>query len=279
MILYKYVPFESGVKILETNTIGFSQPEYFNDPFDLPSYPVQPYAGSPDKEARAAYSIEMLQIIGKNMSWARNSGILSLTRTPTNALMWAHYAKKHEGLVIGIDVIKAGLTDEQRNFVPAQFGTVVYVSRRHDHPFISKPATALGVGATHHFPQDHYEKLQRLFLQKPMYWSYEEEVRVVKCINGITSDNSTNPSGTFLVREVNGHPLYLYALPQGCIRELYFGIRTDDEAANALYCQAKAINPDLSVYECKLDANALSVEYCNYITLSNAADWNRPENQ
>lgn len=277
MILYKYVPFDSGAKILGTNSIGFSQPEYFNDPFDLPSYPVQRYAE--DRGDRAQYSIGMLRIINKNMSWARNSGILSLTRTPTNALMWAHYADKHEGLVIGIDVIKAGLTDERSNFIPAQFGTVIYVSRRHDHPFVSKPETALGVGTTYHFPQDHYEKLQRLFLQKPMYWSYEEEVRVVKCINGVTPDNSANPSGTFFVREVNGHPLYLYALPQGCIRELYFGIRTDDEASNALYCQAKALNPDLSVYECKLDADALSVEYGNYITLADATHWNRPGDQ
>lgn len=34
MILYKYVSFESGLKILETSALGFSHLEDFNDPFE-----------------------------------------------------------------------------------------------------------------------------------------------------------------------------------------------------------------------------------------------------
>ena len=34
MILYKYVSFEAGLKILETSTLGFSHLEDFNDPFE-----------------------------------------------------------------------------------------------------------------------------------------------------------------------------------------------------------------------------------------------------
>ena len=34
MILYKYVSFEAGLKILETITLGFSHLEDFNDPFE-----------------------------------------------------------------------------------------------------------------------------------------------------------------------------------------------------------------------------------------------------
>jgi hypothetical protein len=271
MILYKYVPFHSGKKILETNSIGFSQPTYFNDPFDMPGYPVGPYAEPVGEQARTDYIFGMLRIIGKNLSWAENTGILSLTRTPTNPLMWAHYAQKHEGLVIGIDVIKAGLTDEQSNLIPAQFGNVIYVSRRPEQPFISKPGTMLAVGTTHHFPQDHYEKLQRLFLHKPLCWSYEEEVRVVKCINGISPESGTTPSGNFKLIETDGRPLYLLSLTVGCIRELYFGFGSDDEAADALYYQAKAAHPELSVYECRLDSDALSVRYGNYVTLAEAA--------
>jgi hypothetical protein len=38
MILYEYVSFESGNKILEKTAIGFLPPKFFNDPFDLPQY-------------------------------------------------------------------------------------------------------------------------------------------------------------------------------------------------------------------------------------------------
>ena len=34
MILYKYVDFDTGLKIIETSTLGFSHLEDFNDPFE-----------------------------------------------------------------------------------------------------------------------------------------------------------------------------------------------------------------------------------------------------
>lgn len=128
MLLYKYAPFASRKKILETNTIGFSQPEFFNDPFDLPAYPVGEPVEPIGETARKAYAESMPRFIEMNRAWAETSGILSLTRTPTNSLMWAHYAQSHEGLVLGIDVVKCGLTDPDRNLIPAQFGSVVCIA-------------------------------------------------------------------------------------------------------------------------------------------------------
>lgn len=271
MLLYKYVPFESGKQILETSTIGFSQPKFFNDPFDLPAYPVGKYVEPIGDAARKAYAESMFRFIEMNHAWAETSGILSLTRTPINSLMWAHYAQSHEGLVLGIDAVRCGLTDPEINLIPAQFGSVVYVSHRSQQPFLSTPETTLAIGDTHHFPQDHYEKLQRLFLHKPLCWSYEEEVRVVKCLSGSSDQNDTPNSGRFSMVQHNGRPLYVLSLPKGCIRELYFGIRSDDEAADALYHRAKADNPDLVAYECRLDVDALSVGFSSYVTLAHAA--------
>jgi hypothetical protein len=104
MILYKYVSFEAGKAILGRNSIGFSQPKCFNDPFDLPTYPPEP-APNP---VESLFSDVRTWV--KNHIWAENTGILSLTRTPTNPLMWAHYADKHQGVVVGLDVVGAGLT-------------------------------------------------------------------------------------------------------------------------------------------------------------------------
>lgn len=262
MILYKYVPFSAGIKILEGNSLLFSQPETFNDPFDMPSYPDEP------GEDLDAAIFGRLRTIVKNSAWAENTGILSLTRTHANALMWAHYADKHQGMVIGIDVEAAGFTDEKTNLIPAQFGSVIYVSRRVTGPFSSKPTTSLAVGATHHFPVDHYEKLQRVFLHKPLTWAYEEEVRVIKSLHGMQDGTATTASGSFTVDSSQERRLHLYILPEGAIREVYFGIRSDLNAAEKIAMRLGEVRPSVSIFESVLDNGALSVGAQPYVSLS-----------
>jgi hypothetical protein len=259
MILYKYMSFEAGRALMEGCSIGFSQPEHFNDPFDLPSYPHE----DPDNELEGTFS--ELRTMGKNHIWAQNTGILSLTRTPTNPLMWAHYADRHRGVVVGIDATLAGLTSELSNLIPAQYGSVVYVSRRSDQPFLSRPSTGLAVGSTHHFPHDHYEKLQRILLHKSICWSYEEEVRVVKCIKGILPTGGSTPSGEFSVVDADGRPLYLFSMPSEAVLEFYFGFRSDHEMADIMYDQYAKRFPHLQFYECTLDDSNLAVGFQSYI--------------
>jgi hypothetical protein len=202
--------------------------------------------------------------MAKDQVWRENTAILSLTRTPVNPLMWAHYANNHQGVVIDINVIKAGLTDEKINLIPAQFGSVIYVSRRAENPFISKPETALAVGATYHFAHDHYEKLQRLFLHKPLGWSYEEEVRVVKCIKGITAEGGDAGSGRVEIVTVNARNLYCLSLPQDAIAELYFGFKTDIQVADDLFYQVRRQYPHIPIYDCNLDSSNFSIGFAAY---------------
>ena len=253
MILYKYASFEAGEKIIDSNSMLFSQPKNFNDPFDMPTYPVQPTS---DPVSAIFASV---QTMGKNFIWAENSGILSLTRTPANALMWAHYSDKHQGMVIGIDTEVAGLTDENSNLIPAQYGSVIYVSRREIAPFVSQPQTPIAVGSTHHFPFDHYEKLQRIFLHKSLAWSYEEEVRVVKCLNGLADGKTESPSGTFSIRRDGERTLHLFTLPSDAICEIYFGFRVDRKKAEAVASKVRQANPKAALYDCILDEMYFSV--------------------
>jgi Protein of unknown function (DUF2971) len=251
MILYKYVSLEAGRKILESHAIAFSQPKDFNDPFDMPSHP-----DVPDSDPIFGPFRKLI----KDCAWAEKTGILSLTRSPVNPLMWAHYADKHRGLVLGIDVRAARLTDEKSNLVPAQFGSVIYVSRRDATPLISTPDEPLTVGANHHFPVGHYETFQRVFLHKSLYWAYEEEVRVLKCLDGIEGRNAQTPSGSFQVLTSGGRKYFLYSLPAGSIRELYIGIRAPTEM-DSFFLSARQHNPNLTVYECTLDDGALTVGF------------------
>lgn len=253
MISYKYVPYESGVKIIDGNSIGFSHPHDFNDPFELT-------AGYPYSSLGAVTGIfEDVANWGKTHIWSHNSAILSLTRSPLNPLMWSHYANSHTGFVIGFDAAAAGFTSVETNLVPVQFGSIIYAATMPRSDFLSAFKEPLQVGGTFHFVHDHLEKFQRVFLHKSSVWSYEEEVRIVKCVKGV-HDSRQLPSGEFdvlnLGDENNRRLLYLLKLPQGSIKEVYLGLRNPSSDSGGLakfVSKLKSVHPGAVAYQCQMD--------------------------
>lgn len=208
MILYKYINLETADTILKNSTLKFSKAFSLNDPFELASLF---YACDPDED----------KIIKKIVA-SECYGILSLTRNPLNPLMWAHYGRgekkeggfgiqldrdncSHAGIVLGIDVNEAELNDTNRNVVPAKYGSVIYTSTKPQNPFNKSGSHKLFEGLQFSFSSDMLETLQRTFLYKPAYWSYEEEVRVVR--NIFRKENE--------IQQVN----------KSCFKEAYIGVR------------------------------------------------------
>lgn len=84
-VLYKYCP-PTGVEYaLKAMTLRFSSPLKFNDVFDCRYLSGDRYAGT------------------RQFKFRRGLGIVCLTGTATNHLMWVHYAQGHRGLVLGFD--------------------------------------------------------------------------------------------------------------------------------------------------------------------------------
>ncbi len=229
MILYHYTSLKTAHSILSGGRIGFSRPIYFDDLFDRP-------AAIPESTDPFDALLERPHQELKSSIWADRSVVLPLTRSPTNGLMWAHYADGHRGAVIEFDVNTAGFMDEKTNLIPAQFGSVVYSSRRPDHPYTSSSAEGVVVGGTHHFVISHYEKWQRLFLTKPLVWAYEEEVRVVKCLDGVEDqdDESINESGDWKIICCKKRPLHLCRFPVNAIQRVVAGARVTPPEARKL---------------------------------------------
>jgi hypothetical protein len=235
------------MKILKNGSIGFTQPCNFNDPFEVEAaYP----SSKGENPIDAIFSD--IQNWGKKSVWKENTGVLSLTRQPLNPLMWAHYGIEHKGMVIGIDCSISEFTCEDTNLVPIQYGSVIYTNIKPDSPFLSKPTESIEVGGTFHFPKGQIERLQRMFLYKPACWSYEEEVRVAKCLKGIKDSNSIK-SGTFTTIDVSERPLYLLNLPKEAIKEVYIGVRSEfrnAEKALELIQIIRNYQPQAKVYGC-----------------------------
>lgn len=187
MILYKYVDSETADLIIDKSTLKFSNVLSLNDPFELMS--LHYGEGSPEGE----------QLV-RRFSIAISYGILSLTRTPLNPLMWAHYGRgepveydnairldsgnrSHAGIVFGIDPNEANLNSPDLNVIPAKYGSVIYTSTKPQHSYEHSANGQLYWGLLKDFKPEILEALQRVFLHKSFHWSYEEEVRVVRNIN------------------------------------------------------------------------------------------------
>ncbi|MFW6101558.1 MAG: DUF2971 domain-containing protein [Bacteroidota bacterium] len=260
MILYKYASYDAGIKIIENNNIGFSQPHHFNDPFELEaSYP------SDNNENPVTATFNDIRRSAKKDTWKQNTAILSLSRQPLNPLMWAHYSGAHTGFVIGFDVAIEEFTCEESNLIPVQYGSVIYTNKKPDAPFLSNPEEPLEVGGAFNFRSDQIERLQRKFLFKPACWAYEEEVRIVKCIKGI-EDNKILPSGTFSEIEVQERPLYLLHLPKGAIKEVYMGVRLGertDMPIQGIIAKIKQMQPGIKIFGCKISKHSWDLESCD----------------
>lgn len=254
MILYKYVCYKAGQRILSGSSIGFACPGEFNDPFELSGYPHQD-----GTDPVAGYFADIANWAKRN-AWLDNCAILSLTRSPLNPLMWAHYADAHRGFVIGFDALAAGFAEATPNLVPAQFGSVIYTNRRPQHEIVTN--AIMRIGEEYSFRHDIYEKLQRLFLYKPICWSYEEEVRVVKCVHGIEGNNIL-PSGTFTIYETDDRKLFLVTLPENAVKEVYLGVRNPSRKRNDIDSLASVVrerNPNVKISRCVVGSREWTLE-------------------
>jgi len=253
MVLYKYTNLMTALEIITKSTLKFTPSKNFNDPFELSTC----FFGNDDNT---------------NLMLLDFYGVLSLTRTPLNPIMWSSYAsgvevnesdksehylnkinllktlgndyeksmrldiynQYHTGVVFGIDCDIAGL-NESYNVIPAQYGSVIYTKTRPCFDYSGeKRKNYILNGCSESFDINHIKLLTDIFLYKSDDWSYEEEVRVVR--------NVSKRRG-------------IYQIDRKAIKEVYIGMRN---AYNNKYIDnfSKIINeylPGCSIYACKLD--------------------------
>lgn len=136
MRVYHFLNEQFGLKDLKERRLKVAQIMDLNDPFEFLGVDLT------NKDLRRALK-ETKQELSKS------NGLLCFSRNWTNPLLWGHYADKHKGLCLGVEIPDAHLAE------------VEYVSERLpappaiDEPFIKK-----------------------LLLTKFKHWQYEKEYRV-----------------------------------------------------------------------------------------------------
>ena len=122
-ILYKYADLTTAWESLEGSTLAFTPPSRFNDPFDTnpaidmnlsdeefeilwrrsgsaKDMPLQEFI----RQMRTNIPVSEAEL--KRHSYGMNNltfGAVCFTAHPNDPLMWAHYAGRHKGVVIGYD--------------------------------------------------------------------------------------------------------------------------------------------------------------------------------
>lgn len=163
--LYCYKPVdEHTLDIFESGTFWFSSPVNFNDPFDCKVYPSTESAVKRAKEQLERNGGQLTEnlvrtlvtdeTVIKAVDRVMNSkGVLCLTPHPDNILMWSHYADKHKGVCLELDV----------RACPEFFVYPVKVTYETEYPTFN-----LG------------EETHSIFATKYKDWAYEDEIRVLK---------------------------------------------------------------------------------------------------
>lgn len=153
-------------------------------------------------------------------------GILCLSKSFNNPLMWGHYASDHKGIMFEFD-----FSTISKN--TTLYSSIREVSYQSDYPEMSYE-TLLGLNKSI-FPEQSKEFMRILSFTKHDAWEYEQEYR------SLASNN--------ILDEYN-----LAAIPKECFKSITIGCTADEGSVELVANLAKKEMPDTKIYHNSLDS-------------------------
>lgn len=238
--LFKYLTLHRALQVLRTGEIRFTQPRYLNDPHEL-NAEINPESLLRDfyeclrrkgVTAKKAADMATREIVGMVIDRVEDIvaereriGVLSLSDSCDNMLLWAHYGHEHRGAVLEIDageLITKRSEEEVQAIAEVTYGNarVDYIARR------------LPVWMTLTF--------------KSEVWAYEREWRVFKSLS--------------MLRDKGGD-VFVADLPPRAIKRVIFGARAvgpDEEAAIHLIQRSEA-HQHIEIYKAVFSSDTVGL--------------------
>ncbi len=224
---YKYMSIETALKVLKNQTLRFSSPKTFNDPFELHPELRIPISRA-KKKFRSEFSKQFIKEYGSRDNFEeilsiaekefirnldhnteelefikKNIRILCLSETYSSALMWSHYASNHRGICLGIIGAKINFEHPYNNF------KINYVSEL-------KPITEYGKEI------DESVKIEYWVNTKSSIWNYEKECRI-HTVNRLFNPELTEAKFMSMKNKLYDDLNF----PIEAIEEIYFGVSTN----------------------------------------------------
>lgn len=282
-VLYKYATAEVGLKILETQTIRFSNPITFNDPYDCCMPIIFKNAKNLDnsffinlnKKIREIVNLDEETIIKldnelQNLNDDNNAlsicpdkylniilqplkedmRVLSLSKNNNNLLMWGHYAQNHKGTAIGFNTNYKFL----RNLIEIKYSKT-----------IPKLRNAL-INDLYLISIDALKELRMLFHTKSIDWKYEQEYRFEIGLNHLYRQFVLNPNYITLYpqffEEIKNKKDFIHPyFTSECINSVYLGINMDIDNENNIINLIKNKYPHTKIYKAFLSEFEFKVDF------------------
>ena len=261
-LLFKYVTINTLEKILDGNSLKFTNPLDFNDPFDcnFPGYSLskkQIEKSIKNSFKKLGVNINSIKNISDEINqlhikiydafetrlstvrddWDRlisKYRILCITDKRDNILMWSHYAESHKGAVLGIDF--SFLQDKKPDPVKYErYGEWFKrkINLEIDNAIHSIALSTLGRSSSDYtedsFSQNVMSAMAEYFYFKRDDWCYEREHRLVVQSGALPND--------------------LCPIPSTSIKEIIFGVNTENDDAKRIATKAKTINSSVKLYK------------------------------
>ncbi|KZK66797.1 hypothetical protein A1L58_05145 [Shewanella baltica] len=180
-------------------------------------------------------------IVGQELiaNLSDNLGVLSLSRTEDNLLMWSHYADEGQGLVIGFDEEHEFFKQESLAGQPTRPIPVVYTNKR------SKVVPG---------EERYYEKL---LCEKPRDWAYEEEERLFRAF--------LSKEGC-LGKDAYGADVILTDLPKNAIKAVYLGYYTTEDTKKRVISAIKANEISCNIFQASVSLDEYKIEFRDHVS-------------
>lgn len=253
--LYHWQPFHKCRlrATLKNGTIYCSNPNDFNDPWDCkPFFNTELLSDSTEREKHIDWAVRICEAVGKmtkedieqmrkklqddsalleqmlrehilemQQAVADRYRVYCMCPDPTNVLMWAHYANKHQGICLEFNVQNDAICGALE---------VQYYS---EFPM------------TRQYSDDLAENLLPL-LAKSDVWKYEKEYRLITQEADIATPHDT-------LQSTNGH----LKLPDGALRSIIVGCQSRYDAVRKLVYKHK---PDIQILRARRVQNRYRLE-------------------
>ena len=242
-LLYKYLDANGAKKMLELSNLMYTNATMFNDPFDC--HPGLIDFSNVPPEACKCWSAEDIEGLHSNKysNYRDELWICCLTKKFNSILMWSYY-NNHEGVCIGLNM------DKVSQCLGAQYGLTVtsYAREVQYKNAIEKP----------NFYRDKEDFFNYQVYTKAKAWEHEQEVRLF----------IYEPSPRFMGLLSNSKDRNKYdnkelktfvKLTAECFESIYLGIKISTEDKKDIIQKARALNPNIKIYQMEIDAKSFNV--------------------
>lgn len=262
--LYKYYEVKDFLpKILSGESLKFSCPFDFNDPFESRScYQIdnsdegkrfiheklKENYSNPSKRISEAQRIQRKfsdpRPIDEEPAYQeliRKIGVCCFSEVKDSILMWSHYANEHKGICIGFDTTKS------------LFRFAWQVNYQEEFPITKRPSESVDV------------LLDKTMLTKADCWSYEKEWRIVRRTltemernHRLQNKRFSDEDIQLLINE-NG-PGY-YSFRKDAITEIYLGARIEKAQQEQVIRSVREANLNASIFEVHRNSSKYSLRF------------------